>query len=115
MSAAVASASSAAADERVFVEARDVELLGGVQLDPVGELERRHQGHDLVLAVVAQWTDDEREVQLSRVPLSRSWQRAGKRDEVERCELLGANVRRAAELLERGEDLVAAREASLGE
>ena len=38
------------ADERVFVEARDVERLGGLQLDPVGEAERRHHGHDLVLA-----------------------------------------------------------------
>ena len=104
-----------AADERVVVEARDVELLGGVQLDPVGELERRHQGHDLVLAVVAQRTDDEREVQLSREPPSRSWQRVGKRDEVERCQLLGANVGRALELLERSENVVAAREASLAE
>ncbi len=104
-----------AADERVVVEARDVELLGGVQLDPVGELERRHQGHDLVLAVVAQRTDDEREVQLRGSLASRSWQRVGKGDELERCELLGANVGRALELLERGEDLVAARKASLGE
>ena len=54
-----------AADERVGGVALDAESVrGGLDLDPVGEREPLVDGQQLVPAVVAQWADDEAEVDL---------------------------------------------------
>ena len=64
--AAAASAASAAGDDRVAVEAGDVEALADRKRDAVTELDALQDRCDLVLAVVPEGADDEREVDLRR-------------------------------------------------
>ena len=54
------------ADERVACEAVDAKLRRRLDVDPVDELDPLVDGQQLVLAVVAQRADDEREVDLRR-------------------------------------------------
>ena len=54
------------AHERVAGEAGHLEARSGRDRDPVAEVDSLQDGHDLVLAVVAQWPDDEREIDLGR-------------------------------------------------
>src|SRR5439155_3326949 len=50
--------------ERVSGKAVDAQLVRILDLDAIGEIDALQNGHDLVVAVVALWADDEREVNL---------------------------------------------------